>query len=121
MSEFRCNLPWPPTVNNYYTIWKGRKILSKRAKKFKTDCAVYIKRPSKPFEGEVRVSISLKMPDKRKRDIDNLLKPILDALTDYGVYCDDSQIFSLSIFKDPYMNAGEVLVIVEDTNITLSS
>ena len=37
------------------------------------------------------------MPDKRRRDIDNLLKPILDALGQYGVYEDDSQIIDLRI------------------------
>jgi crossover junction endodeoxyribonuclease RusA len=31
-------------------------------------------------------------PDRRRRDLDNLLKPTLDALQHGGVYEDDSQV-----------------------------
>lgn len=31
-------------------------------------------------------------PDRRRRDLDNILKPILDVMEAYGVYGDDSQI-----------------------------
>lgn len=38
------------------------------------------------------VFITVLFPDKRRRDIDNLLKPINDALTKAGVIADDSLI-----------------------------
>jgi len=28
-------LPWPPTVNTYYTVARGRKILSKKGRAYK--------------------------------------------------------------------------------------
>jgi len=31
-------------------------------------------------------------PDRRRRDLDNLLKSVLDALEHAGVYADDSQV-----------------------------
>ena len=39
------------------------------------------------------------MPDRRKRDLDNLHKGILDGLTHAGVWKDDSQIDDLRIYR----------------------
>ncbi|MFC6277301.1 RusA family crossover junction endodeoxyribonuclease [Psittacicella hinzii] len=38
-------------------------------------------------------------PDRRRRDIDNVIKPIMDILTEAGVYDDDSQIKRLEVSK----------------------
>ena len=97
MNTFSCALPWPPTVNTYYTVARGRKILSKKGRQFKSDCSFYIHRLPDPMKGKLEVVIQVCMPDKRRRDIDNLLKPILDVLGQYGVYEDDSQIIDLRI------------------------
>jgi crossover junction endodeoxyribonuclease RusA len=37
------------------------------------------------------------LPDRRRRDLDNLLKAVQDALAHAGVYDDDSQIVDLRI------------------------
>ena len=109
MKEFACTLPWPPSVNTYDTVWKGRKILSKKGKQFKKDCAEHIKPQSEPMTGKLKVNVVVSFPDKRKRDLDNLLKPILDVLDDYNVYVDDSQIWDLRITR---VETGGSLVIV---------
>jgi crossover junction endodeoxyribonuclease RusA len=41
------------------------------------------------------------MPDKRRRDLDNILKALLDGLTHSGVWGDDSQVVDLRIVKAP--------------------
>jgi len=98
---FSCSLPWPPTVNNYYTVARGRKIISKKGRQFKKDCFLHIipafKKMDGPLVGDLILTIGVCMPDKRRRDLDNLLKPILDVLGLYGVYEDDSQIVDLRI------------------------
>ncbi len=110
---FSCILPWPPSVNTYYTIARGRKILSKKGRQFKADCAFYIKSRRPPtMTGPLEVLIDVTVPDKRKRDLDNLLKPILDVLGQYGVYEDDSQIEDLRIRKIDGTK-GEVLINVK--------
>lgn len=112
---FSCSLPWPPTVNNYYTVWKGRKIISKKGKQFKKDClpciVPIVQKMDAPLVGDLILVIGVVMPDKRRRDLDNLLKPILDALGDYGVYEDDSQIVDLRIKKIDG-NKGEVNLLI---------
>ena len=114
MRTFYCNLPWPPSVNTYYTVWKGRKILSKNGKQFKSDCRAWVHRLPDPIKGSIKVEIQVCMPDKRKRDLDNLLKPILDVLGNYGVYEDDSQISELSIKKIDDGQRGIVQVNIEE-------
>ena len=110
---FNCKLPWPPTVNTYYTVVKGRKILSKKGRAFKADCKYFIPKLPDPIKGELSVLVEVCMPDKRRRDLDNLLKPILDALGDYGVYEDDSQIVDLQI-KKVDGKKGEVLILIKE-------
>lgn len=56
-----------------------------------------MKQPRTRFEGPVAVVITVGRPDKRKRDLDNLQKPLLDFLTHIGVWEDDSQVVDLRI------------------------
>ena len=112
--SYACTLPWPPSVNTYYTVWKGRKILSKKAKQFKLDCIEHITGRKTPLTGELRVHILVCMPDKRRRDLDNLLKPILDVLGDFNIYDDDSQISDLRIVKTTFATKGTVRVHIEE-------
>jgi crossover junction endodeoxyribonuclease RusA len=49
-------------------------------------------------------------PDRRRRDIDNCLKSLLDALQHGGAYADDSQIVRLFIEKGPPINLGKAIV-----------
>lgn len=52
-----------------------------------------------PIQDELEVNIILYFGDKRKRDLDNHLKLVIDALT--GVcFEDDSQIIGLHVYKE---------------------
>ena len=110
--SYSCTLPWPPSVNTYYTVWKGRKILSKKGKQFKLDCREHLTVQKVPFTGDLSVCVRVSMPDKRRRDLDNLLKPILDVIGEFNVYEDDSQIVDLRILKHPFADKGTVTVTV---------
>jgi len=107
-------LPWPPTINHYYTIARGRKILSKSGRTYKAEAMVYMYEQSvqKGLEGPYSVWIQVRPPDKRKRDIDNLCKPLLDSLTEYGMISDDSEITDLRITKYDPVKGGKVEILV---------
>lgn len=50
-----------------------------------------------PVKGRTKVLITAVRPDKRKRDIANLEKPILDLLVAHGIIEDDSLVESLTL------------------------
>ena len=92
-------LPWPPTVNTYYRNVNGKTLISKKGRQYRAAVAdqMLIQRGAKQFAGRLAVAIVAHVPDQRRRDLDNLLKSTLDALTHAGVWLDDQQIDSLSI------------------------
>lgn len=96
-------LPWPPTVNTYYRNVNGMMKISEKGRAYRKAVAdqVMIQRGAKGLTDRINVSVIAHVPDKRKRDLDNLFKAILDSLTHAGVWVDDSQIDELSISRAP--------------------
>lgn len=94
------SLPWAPSVNHYYQRSKRSLFLSQRGRRFRDDVAGIL-RPCSPIpeSNYIEMKVDLFPPDKRKRDIDNNLKALLDALENAGAYENDVQIISLSIVK----------------------
>ena len=75
-------------------------LISKKGRDYRKAVAdqVLLQRGAKFYKGKVRLSIEAYRPDERKRDLDNLLKAPLDALTHAGVYMDDHLIVDLRIY-----------------------
>ncbi|KKK72643.1 hypothetical protein LCGC14_2901820 [marine sediment metagenome] len=109
-------LQWPPTVNNYTTVARGRKILSDRGRKYKRRSILELMEQHAPrgLKGRLEVKIDAYPPDKRKRDLDNLCKPILDSLQDYGMFADDEQIDVLRIRRREITRPGHVRVYISE-------
>ena len=108
-------LPWPPTVNTYYGNAKnGRKYLTKRGRDFKKEAVVQLMVQKAPLAlaGRLEVRIEAHPPDRRKRDIDNIIKPLLDCITDYGLWLDDEQIDILRIRRRSIEKPGYVRVYI---------
>jgi crossover junction endodeoxyribonuclease RusA len=80
-------LPYPPSANRlwrnvpgkgtlksgHYRLWLAEALASLRAQRAPT------------LKGSYQLTISATPPDRRKRDLDNIAKPISDALKDAGV------------------------------------
>ena len=92
-------LPFPPSVNTYWRTFQGRMLISKKGREYRKAVAdqVLIQKGAKHYQGKVKVTIEAWRPDERRRDLDNLLKAPLDALTHAGVYMDDQLIVDLRI------------------------
>lgn len=93
-------LPWPPSVNTYWRTFRGRMIISAAGRDYRNAVAeqVLIQQGAVHFEKPLKVVIEAWRPDRRRRDLDNLLKASLDALSAAGVFEDDSQIVDLRIY-----------------------
>ena len=89
-------LPWAPSANTYYRYVGHSPLISRAGRTFRAKvCALMAARngngPRKPpMGGRIALCMDAFPPDRRKRrDIDNLQKPTLDALQHAGAYEDD--------------------------------
>lgn len=97
-------LPWPPTVNTYYrhvVIGRApRTLISEAGRRYREVVKAQVAgQVENALEGDLEVFVEAWFPDRRRRDLDNLLKSLLDSLTHAGVWQDDSQIIDLRIRK----------------------
>lgn len=94
-------LPWPPALNRYYrsvTIGgRARVLISEHGRKFHKDVAdcCMVQRAPRGLAHRLCVRLHANPPDRRRRDLDGMLKAVLDSLTKAGVWLDDSQIDEL--------------------------
>ena len=87
----------PPSVNHYWVRTKRGFFVSKEGQDFKKTIAIAAHN-IKPFCGDVALKIEFVPSDRRKRDIDNIAKCVLDSLKGI-VYEDDSQVVHLEMWK----------------------
>ncbi len=111
-------LPWPPTVNTYYrhvVIGRSpRTLISEAGRHYREAVNTLVASMApKRLEGDLTVHVEAWFPDRRRRDLDNLLKSLLDSLTHAGVWQDDSQVVDLRISKAPLIG-GMVKVRIEE-------
>ena len=96
-------LPYPPSINSYWRHVGSRVLISKPGRQYRQDVTELCRdRRLEMLLGQLIVDITLYPPDRRRRDVDNSLKALLDALQHGGVYADDSQVVQLSVSKLEY-------------------
>jgi len=107
-------LPYPPTINHYYCASGHRRYISGAGKAFRKEVFYRVKCAKAPcLKGEVAVHVTLYPPDKRRRDIDNVLKPLLDALQYANVFKDDAQVAHLTVSRSIQIKGGRTTVEVD--------
>lgn len=108
-------LPFPPSVNHYWLVNRnGSRRISDAGLAFRDETILAVRQAGfKAIEGRVALRISAHPPDERRRDLDNILKPILDALQHAGCYADDSQVDDLHILRGEKIERGAVVVTIE--------
>jgi crossover junction endodeoxyribonuclease RusA len=85
-------LPYPPSANNYWRVFKNRILVSREARAYKARVKLEHAR-LKPLAGPLSVSVAVYRP-QRRGDLDNVLKVTLDALNGVA-FEDDSQVVRL--------------------------
>ena len=123
-------LPFPPSVNSMWRTPRsgplaGRTMLSEDGRRYRRAVAdaVLVARAGRQIRQRLAVTIEARMPDRRKRDLDNLPKAVLDGLTHAGVWLDDGQIDDLRVWRSDRMG-GVVLVtirVIESTQLEIAA
>jgi crossover junction endodeoxyribonuclease RusA len=117
LDDIVLHLPFPPTVNNYYKLTRsGVRYLDKKVRAFREAVlrAVAEQMPGVTLSDPLFMEVYLYPPDKRRRDLDNYMKGLLDALTEAELWTDDSLIDQLHIFRGTIVKGGSVRVEISE-------
>ena len=85
-------LPWPPTGNTSVRHGNGGHYLTQDVRDYRAAVAA-ICREYAPIQGRYRLHVHLSPPDRRRRDADNALKSIIDAIVNGGYVKDDAMAY----------------------------
>lgn len=108
-------LPYPPSVNHYWRTVRTRHgcrvLISREGRAYRTKVgSILAVAGIRRQTGRLAVRIDVHPPDRRRRDLDNAMKALLDALEHGGAYEDDSQIDHLDIRRGQVVPDGKVAV-----------
>lgn len=114
-------LPFPPTANTYYrSIGRGRVIISEKGRAYRKRVVASV---FEAFDGRppalccrLAVCIRVYPPDRKRRDLNNLGKCLLDSLTHAGLWVDDERIDDERWIRCAPCEGGRVVVHVSDFN-----
>lgn len=121
-SALRITLPFPPSVNHYWrNVAMGkygtRTLISKRGREYREEalrecCVQHV--TNTLINTRLAVNVTLYPPTRSRRDIDNYVKALLDALTHAGVWLDDEQIDDLRIVRGSVVKGGKAVIEIEE-------
>lgn len=101
------------------TLGNGRRVLKPAAQQYRHLVSIIAANGVQRFGGvpcPFSIWVTVYPPDRRKRDLDNLLKVLQDAITD-GLRVDDSHINSVAIRRDEPFPSGRVEVVFTEVSL----
>lgn len=114
------NLPYPPSVNQYWRANGHRRFISKEGVAFREQVAsICLDCNVQRFADDKRLyfEVILFPRDRRVQDIDNRLKALFDALEGYA-YTSDSSIDVLIVQRGEIRKGGGCLVLIDEVDGT---
>jgi len=118
MKDIVYYFPWPPTMNSYYSHTRNGVFISKKGRLYRESISesAHEQSPGGPPRLGVPLAMTVYLfpPDKRKRDLDNHMKALQDAMTQCGIWEDDSLVDQLYIFRGSVVPKGSVIVYLRE-------
>jgi crossover junction endodeoxyribonuclease RusA len=103
------------SVNKYYRSWQGRVLISKDGREFKKEVDLLLNNYEKVL-GKIKLTLILHFKDKRKRDLDNYNKVLIDCLKN-KLFEDDDQIYQLYMEKHIGCGFNKITIGIESIEI----
>jgi len=113
--SFTVALPLPPSTNNLFAVVRRggteRRVRTREYVAWSTSAAwaLALHKPA-PVTGRFAVDVAL--PARMRGDVDNRLKPILDALVDARLTPDDALAWAVTARRDETVAADQAVVTV---------
>ncbi|EOW2370918.1 RusA family crossover junction endodeoxyribonuclease [Cronobacter sakazakii] len=108
--DYEFTLPYPPSVNDYWRRGRGITYINKKGLQYRRDVAeiLHILKLDINTDARLKLRIIANMPDRRRRDIDNILKAVCDSLEKGGFMQNDSQIDELKVVRGEVIPGGRL-------------
>lgn len=110
--HLQLDLPMPPSVNHYWGVRGKQRFIGKQGKQFRIDVAEAVAEAGIKLEGRLAIHIALFPADRRRFDIDNRIKPLLDALQNAGCFEDDEQVDELHVTRQGTCPGGRCTLVI---------
>ncbi|WP_312740469.1 RusA family crossover junction endodeoxyribonuclease [Cedecea neteri] len=116
MNTYRLTLPWPPSVNTYWRRQGSRYYISKKGQQYRKDVHQQIKSLNLDIltKSRLRIKVIAAVPDSRRRDLDNILKSLLDSLVHAGFAEDDEQFDDIRVIRAEKVKGGCVEITITE-------
>lgn len=116
MTEYKLSLPWPPSLNTYWRHSRGRHYISEKGKAYRQAVIQTILQQHLDIKTSARlkISISAYVPDRRRRDLDNLQKAVFDSLVHAEFMLDDEQIDDFRVRREVLVSGGRLDIVITE-------
>ena len=107
------DLPYPPTINHYYGRTRTGQVFIKPAgRAYRAHVVLMLAGVDTVQSTDIALHAQIYPPDKRRRDLDNVLKALFDALQHAGAITDDAHIGCLLIERSEVVKGGKVIITI---------
>lgn len=106
-------LPYPPSVNRLWRFSGPRMYRTKVYAEWADEASRILRSqntPAKPIDYPIAMELAVGRPDKRKRDIDNVNKAVLDLLEAIEVVENDHYIHDLRSYWSEEVSGVQVMI-----------
>ena len=104
----------PPSVNTYWRSNGKRRFVTPKGVKFKNDVGYFI--PYLMSDKRLKAEIVFHFATKRRSDLDNFCKGLLDALVQNSLCLDDEQFDELHVKRGEVVKGGLIKIKVFEIN-----
>lgn len=110
------DLPYPVSLNKAYRVWNNKVVKSEEAREYEGKVHSYLmmNQIDSFNDDRLKITVTAYMPDKRKRDLSNLDKILMDSLESGGLFDNDEQIDDLRFIRAGVCKPGRVRIKIEN-------